>query len=63
MAALSRLDGDAVASIAGLRPARLGANLRTGLGREYFSKMLGEVDVGDDAVAGWLFRAFDLESD
>jgi hypothetical protein len=55
MAALSRLDGDAVAGIAGLRPARLGANLRTGLGREYFSNMLGVVDVGDDAVASGLF--------
>ena len=40
MAAFSRLDGDAVASIAGLRPARLSPNLRAGLGPEYFSNLL-----------------------
>jgi hypothetical protein len=31
--------------------------------REYFSNVLREVDVGDDAVAGGLFRAFGLEAD
>jgi len=36
------------------------ANARTW---EYFGNVLGEVDVGDDAVAGRLFRAFDLEAD
>ena len=42
MAAFSRLDGNAVASIAGLRPARLSPNLRAGLGPEYFSNLLGK---------------------
>jgi hypothetical protein len=40
MAAFSRLDGDAVASIAGLRPARLDPNFRAGLGPEHFNNLL-----------------------
>jgi len=36
------------------------ANART---REYIGNMLGEVDVGDGAVAGWFCGAFYFEAD